>query len=471
MQEKMLHTYDLVVLGGGLAGHTAALEAAAKGVSVLLLEKTSEFGGSTLHSSGSFAFAGTQAQRDAGFEDSPENMAQDVVKASGNLADPTLVQLFVDEQAAAYDWLLHHGVQFHPVTLSSNQGVPRTHATQPRQLMDALHSAARSNANIVYVDNAEATRLLTDEANQVSGVEVMLSGQATQVMARRGVVLATGGFSRNESLIRKFAPGMADAMRLGGSGNTGDGLVMAWKLGADVLDVAFVNGTFGISLNHYPQDIVPDAEEALLRLAIYRGGIAVNTSAKRFADESISYKVLGELCLKQSKGIAFQLWDQKVMDQSVPAPNATDFQSAYDKGLVKSAPTLEALAQTVGLDPGQLAATVDQYNHDVDEGRDSVFGRTSLGKGWGKLARLDTAPYYIYPCTTAILATYCGLRVSPRMEVLDVYGERISKLYAAGEIVGGFHGSGYMSGSSLTKSVVFGRAAAAAACERERVPV
>ncbi len=451
---------DLLVIGGGLAGHAAALEAAEFGASVLLVEKTAAVGGSTLQSSGSFAFAGTQAQRDAGFEDSPEEIRTDIVAASGGLADPALVSVYIEGQAQAYAWLKAHGVHFHPVTLSSNQAVPRTHATQPMQLMTALHAKVLADERIEFVDNAAARRLVVDPEGKVTGA-VFETGQGNwEVRARRGVVLATGGFSQNAELIEKFAPRMARALKLGGSGNTGDGLLMAWKLGADMVDMAHVNGTFGISLNHYPDMRAPAAGEALLRLAIYRGGIAVNLEARRFADESISYKKLGEICLDQPRSIGFQIWDAKIMAQSVPAPTATDFEGALALGLVRRADSIHWLAQAVGLDPEILTGTVCRYNADVAEGRDSVFGRTSLGRGWGKLVPIDKPPFFIYPCTTGVLSTYCGVRVTPRMECVDVFGETIANLYAAGEIVGGFHGSGYMSGSSLSKSVIFGRVAA-----------
>lgn len=454
---------DLIVVGGGLAGHSAALQAAEQGASVLLLEKTRRPGGSTVQSSGSFAFAGTQAQRDAGYDDSPQKMAGDIVKASGGLADAALVDVFLRHQTDAYEWLRAHGVRFHPVSLSSNQAVPRTHATDPQQLMDALHAAVAAMPRIRYLDGAAVDRLQQDDEGRVTGVTFMHEGRAHRASARFGVVLASGGFSRSAELIAKFSPRMSAALRLGGEGNTGDGLLMAWKLGADFVDTAHVTGTFGISLNHYPENRPPSAEEAVLRLAIYRGGIAVNRRAERFADESVSYKTLGEICLSQPDGIGFQIWDQNIMELSAPAPSSTDFDGALARGLVRVADDYRSLARAVGLDPDTLAATIERYNRDVDSGVDSVFGRASLGKGWGKLVKIERPPFYIYPCTTAVLATYCGLRVDRDMRVVDVFGKALDGLYAAGEIVGGFHGSGYMSGSSLSKSVIFGRVAADAA--------
>ena len=456
-------TVDLIVLGGGLAGHCAALEAAAAGKSVLLLEKTHQFGGSTVQSSGSFAFADTAAQREKGVQDSDALLHADIMKASGNRALPELAELYVKEQLAVYEWLQAQGVEFHPIALSSNQVVPRTHPTDPWQLMRALNARVLENANIQYVDQVGVSNLLTDAGGAVTGV---MTESGHSVHARFGVVLATGGFSRDRELIDKFCPRLAKALVLGGEGNTGDGLKMAWKLGADVLDMPFITGTFGVSLNNYPRTEIDPGQEARLTLSIYKGGIAVNQQAERFADESISYKVLGELCLSQSEGVGFQIWDQKIMDQSAPQPTSNDLEDAFRKGLAHKADDIASLAALVGLDPERLQQTVQRYNDDVAKGEDTQHGRTGLGRGWGKLVAIDTAPFYIYPCSTAVLATYCGIRVDAQMRVIDVQGAPIPKLYAAGEIVGGFHGSGYMSGSSLSKSAIFGRVAAWTALEQ-----
>lgn len=447
------HT-DLVVMGGGLAGHCAALEAADLGLDVLLLEKEARPGGSTTMSSGSFAFAGTQEQADAGVTDDDEGLRADIMKASGNRADPLLVDLYVRRQREDYAWLKEKGVLFHQITLSSNQAVPRTHPTDPEQLMQALNNRARQHPRITYVADA-AVEDLIDSEGSVQGVIV----RGRHVHARAGVVLAAGGFSRNPALVGKFVPRLETALALGGEGNQGDGLLMAWKRGADLVDMGFINGTFGVSLNHYPDTRVEPGDNPMLRLAIYKGAIAVNNQGRRFADESISYKVLGEICLAQPGGFAFQVFDQPIMDQSQPQPNSNDLAGAFAAGLVKTAPTIRSLAEQVGIDPDALEATIARYNEGAARGVEEEFGRHSLGKGFGKLAPIATAPFYVYPCTTATLATYCGVRVDTDMRVIDVFGRPIGRLYAAGEIVGGFHGSGYMSGSSLSKAAIFGRVA------------
>ena len=460
---------DVVVLGGGLAGHCAALAAAEHGATVLLLEKTPNYGGSSVQAAGSFAFACTDAQREMGIEDSEEMLEQDIVSASGNRADPVLVRRYVDLQADTYAWLKRQGVEFHKIALSSNMSVPRTHPTNPRQLLDALHAKVMSNARITYVPSVAASRLLRTGHGSAVTVNGVLAGAATnaiEVNARGGVVLAAGGFSRNPQLIERFSPQMAKAMPAGGASNVGDGLLMGWSVGADLLDMSFVNGTFGMGLTRYPDLHLYAEDEALLRLAIYKGAIAVNLEGRRFADESMSYKTLGEICLRQPKAIGFQIFDQKVMDQSEPAPNSHDLADAYKKGLVRKAASISELAGMLDINAGELERTVARYNEGVKKGKDDDFGRVALSKSVGKMVALDTAPYYGFPCATAVLATYCGLRVNADMQVLNVYAEPIEGLYAAGELVGGFHGAGYMSGTALGKAAIFGRVAGRVSAER-----
>lgn len=461
---------DVVVIGGGLAGHCASLMAAERGASVALFEKTAHYGGSSIMSGGSFAFSNTEDQRAAGITDSDELFEQDLIKASANKADLAQVRLYLARQHETHAWLKAQGVVFHKVSLSSNTSVPRTHPTNPRQCMNALHQKLLENPRIAYYTDTPATRLMTsDDRRCVLGVEVKQAGQQATVLAKGGVIIASGGFAKNPALMEKFAPELLAATAWGGAGNTGDGMLMGWSLGADLVDMGYMTGTFGMSLSRYPDLTVHPEDEPLLRMAIYRGAIVVNSNGRRFADESISYKTLGTLTLAQPKGVAFQIFDQPIMDQSVPEPTVNDFDGTLARGVIKWANSLSELAKTVGLDPDAVETTVARYNRDIGElGRDGEFGRTNLGKNWGKLVKIEKPPFYILPSSTGILATYCGLRVDTDMRVLNVHGEAITGLYAAGETTGGFHGAGYVSGTAQGKAAIFGRVAGERAADAAR---
>jgi fumarate reductase flavoprotein subunit len=448
---------DLLVIGGGLAGYCAAHEAASLGADVLLIEKERKTGGATILSGGSFAFAGTPLQQRLGIEDSEELLFQDLRKVGGYENDETLVRAYVTGQRAAYDWLLSLGVKFERVFIASGQSVPRGHSRNAQEVLNSVAASAHATGRVQTRLNTSALRLLRDRSTGVVSGALVRVGEATsEIRARRGVVLTTGGFSRSESLLSQFAPRMANAQRMGGPGNTGEGLLMAWQLGAGFRDMGFIKGTFG---NH------PSAgpEDHFLLFPIYAGGIAVNALGQRFCDESRSYKHIGDACLDQPGSIGYQIFDQRIFEQGRPGIPSMDFQADLDAGRVVCGQTLGELGGMVGLEPAALERTVADYNAAVSRGHDAAFGRDSLCNHYGKLVRIEAPPFYAFPSRTVVLATYCGITVDASARVMDVYGEVIPHLFAAGGNMGGFHGQAYMTGTANGKAVVFGRIAAQSA--------
>ncbi len=448
---------DVVVIGGGLAGHAAAIEAAQHGADVLLLEKQPECGGSSVLSGGFFAFAGTDIQKAAGISDSNELLFDDIRRAGQQQNDEALVRAYVEHQMAAYEWVVGQGGKFTSVELAAGHSAPRAHSLKPQDFMLTLAQRAHEagGGRVKTLLNARAERLLRTSAEmRVEGVSANIEGKAANIRARRGVVLAAGGFSRNEAMLKLFVPHQAQCVRYGGYGNHGDGVRMAWALGAGLRDVAHIKGTFGF---HPDSATTPGRDWT--KLAVYRGAIAVNKQARRFVDESKSYKLLGDAVLAQPDARAYQIFDQGIMDTASDTAPPFKFREALALGRLLTEPTLEGIARRVELDPATLAATVERYNGFVRAGRDEEFGRTGLSSGYGKLAELKRGPWYAYPSTSGLIATYCGVTVDTETRVLDVFGEPIAGLFAAGEMTGGFHGVAYMTGSSLGKCVIFGRIA------------
>lgn len=440
---------DVAVIGAGLAGCAAAIEAARAGASVALLEKMPRAGGSSRISSGFFAFSETDDQRAAGIADTDAAFLDDLRRTGGGANQETLLLAFMQRQRDAHAWLKARGVRFDSIRATAGQSVPRTHRTDMRQLFDALEAEVRTQKLINLLPATAACR--------IDGLALRLADGGT-VRARKAIVLTSGGFSRGESLLRDFAPLQAKAVRLGGAGNTGDGLRMAWALGAGFRDMGFIRGTFGCH---------PSARETgdpdAVRMPISAGGIAVNRAAKRFVDESRTYKEIGDACLRQDGAIAFQIFDTAMLAKGASGTGPLGLQTGIEAGWIISEPTQDALAHRLGLDAGALAETIDAYNADAAAGRDRQFGRATLVGGFGALAPVAVPPFLGYPCTSSILATYCGLTVDPDARVLDVFGAPVPGLYAAGEITGGFHGESYMAGTALAKALVFGRIAGATA--------
>lgn len=446
---------DVVVIGGGLAGYCAAHTAAEAGAQVLLLEKQSEIGGSTVLSGGFLAFAGTDLQKAAGIEDSNELLVSDLKNSGGRENDERLLNVYAEHQLEACQWLMNIGVTFKGVQLSSAQSVPRAHATDPQVLMKLVADCAHRTGRVRTVLSAPAERLIRmRQGDPVVGVLAKLGGTSQAIRARRGVVLAAGGFSRNAEMLKNFVPGQAKAVNYGGAGNTGDGIKMAWALGAGFRDMGYIKGTFGFHVNARTQ---PGRDWT--KLFVYRGAIAINQHGKRYVDESLSYKLLGDAVLRQPDAMAYQMFDQGIMDQAADGVPPFDFRSAERRGLLLRADSIDALAARMGVDAATLASTVRRYNDFLERGRDEDFGRDGLSTHYGKLVKIEHPPFYAYPCTSGLIATYCGLTVDPDARVIDVFGEPIGRLFAAGELMGGFHGVAYMTGSSLGKCVIFGRIA------------
>jgi fumarate reductase flavoprotein subunit len=441
---------DVIVVGAGLAGCAAALAAAELGGRVLVLEGEQRTGGSTVLSAGLSAFAGTAEQHRQGIADSVELLREDLLETGRHANDPALVDAYCRDQLEVYHWLVGLGVRYGTVHAAAGQSVPRSHPTNTRTMLDLLLRNARGRGATV-VTGARARRLVS-EAGRVTGVTVEHDGSRSVVRAG-AVVLATGGFSRNADLLTRFAPRLAEALRAGGAGSRGDGLLMAWKLGAGFVDTPHIKGTYGI----YPEPA--DGEAGTGVLAVYKGAIAVNAAGRRFIDESLPYKEIGDASLAQPGGVTHQVFDATVMAASDPEVPIYDLRSRERAGLLVQGDTLAGVAARLGLPPGNLESTVDRYNASIVDGTPDEFGRRHLSGAVGERIPLTTPPFYAHRSGTVVLATYCGLTVTPDCEVLDVFGEPIPGLLAAGEVIGGFHGAGYMTGTSIGKSAVFGRRA------------
>ena len=320
----------VLVLGSGLAGCAALLAAAEAGQYAVMLEKTSEIGGSTVKSAGLSAFAGTPEQVAQGIADSVELLRKDLLEVGRHRNDERLVDLYCEHQLETHDWLTGHGVVYGEVHAASGQSAPRSHPTDTTaMLVHLLKAAGRLGARLVL--DAPAQRLVR-EGGRVVGVDVR-TPQGTHRVLADAVVIATGGFSQNPELLTRFAPQMEHALRAGGVGCEGDGLLMAWQLGAGVVDTPYIKGTYGHF--HEPH---PD-EDGTGILAVYKGAIAVNRDGRRFVDESRNYKEIGDAALAQPGVTTFQVFDARVLDATSDEVPIYDFGGRERAGMLVRADT------------------------------------------------------------------------------------------------------------------------------------
>ena len=444
---------DVVVLGTGLAGLSAAARALEHGLRVALLDATEEGGGSTAVSGGWFAFSNTPYQQAQGVEDSDELFVSDMVSSSGSEANESLLIAYVQHQAEAYQWLEHHAGPPQLLSGSGDQSVPRSHLFDIHAAMQSLRDHIARSAHVTMLSGARATGLRPQGPEGSWQVDYTHASCSGVVSARRGVVVATGGFSRNPELIARFAPVEQRALAFGGRGNTGDGFTLAVANGAGWRDVEFISSTFGT----HPETRWPDHE---LLMAYYLGAIIVNINGERFVDESQSYKILGPEVLAQPQQVAWEVFDSAIRALGKPGVPLYDMDALEAKGRFVVADSMEALAEECAMDGSALTATVDYYNRAARGEGPASPPRHGLVNGTGQLRQIATPPYYAYLAQPMMSSTYGGITVNAQACVTTPTGDVIPGLYAAGEVVGGFHGRGYMTGTALGKALIFGRVAA-----------
>ncbi|MFG1943642.1 FAD-dependent oxidoreductase [Nonomuraea sp. NPDC048826] len=475
MSAEDLGRHDVIVIGAGGAGLCTAIEAAAAGASVLLLDKQERIGGMLHIANGEFSGAGTRRQRERGIDDSPERHFEDVLRLSHGKVDEKLAWKSVKAQGETVDWLDDQGFEFHPDTPGLVHGhevyqVPRTYwgvlnglsVVKPLgRLLEEQIEAGR----VRLVLGARVTGAVVDGDGRVAGVTAEHEGG--QVVAHGGaVVLATGGYDANPGLRNRFLPpGCEDALIGCLPHATGDGLELAMGLGADVsADGCFIP-VMGLIRDPADPRYAVDYREAFIEVApAYRTPyeIWVNDRGERFVAEDVTSPEHRERLLLEQPGIAMHIvWDRAVAETAEPLlRNVTGdwdrerMLAELERGRwIAVADTLEELAGKLGVPPESLTATVERYNAAVRDGHDPDFGRGTLP------APIERAPFYGITTVGASILSRDGLRVSEDLEVLNKAGAPIPGLYAVGEILGNntFAGDNYVGGMSVTPAMTLGR--------------
>ena len=487
---------DVVVVGAGGAGMTAAITAAAEGKSVVILESQSMVGGNSVRATGGMnagktvyqdenefgesagvektlktaaekyadnetitALAKTVSEQWAayqanptGYFDSVELMELDTMIGGKGINDPELVETLCANSADAIDWLDEHGITLHNVSSFGGASVKRIHrpvnaegkTVSVGSYMIPLLQENCEKAGVKMMLDTTATEILTDANGAAVGVKATGASGETVTVNAKAVVLASGGFGANLDMVVKYKPELKGFMTTNAPGIQGQGIEMAEAIGAATVDMD--------QIQTHP---TVEANTAALITEGLRGdgAILINEEGQRFIDEVGTRDVVSAAEIAQTGSYSWLVVDQAMADAS------SVIQGYIKKGYTVTGATYEELGKAMGVDAAAFAETMEKWNGYVEAKNDPDFGRTSFANP------LNTAPYYAVKVTAGVHHTMGGLKINANTEVLNEKGEVIPGLFAAGEVTGGVHGANRLGGNAVADFTVFGRIAGAAASD------
>ena len=445
--EKTIDT-EIVIIGAGGAGMTAAIMLQQAGKDFVILEKMPYVGGNTTKATGGMNASETHYQKEQGLEDSNALFAADTMKGGHALNDSSLVAVMANSSAGAIDWLDTIGAELPKISFSGGASVNRIHAPADGSGVGAYlvdrFSAKLNELGVNVMLETAATELLADADGKITGVKAE-GPDAVYTINAKAVILASGGFGANEEMYTTYRPDLKGTVTTNAPGATGDGIVMAQALGADLVDIEQIQ-------------LHPTVEQttSILITESVRGdgAILVNQGGVRFTNELLTRDAVSAAELAQEGSYAYIIFDQKLRD------NLKAIEKYVKSGITVQADTIEGLAEQLSIDPATLAKTLADWNEIVKNQRDTEFGRTT-----GMKEDLTTPPYYAIKIAPGIHHTMGGVKINTAAEVINTEGAAIPGLFAAGEVCGGVHGGNRLGGNAVADIVIFGRIAAESAME------
>ncbi|GMA06901.1 flavocytochrome c [Tetragenococcus halophilus subsp. flandriensis] len=438
---ELENKYDLVIVGAGGAGMSAALQAKEEGANPVILEKLPVAGGNTTKSSGGMNASETKFQEKEDIEDSNDTFYEDTLEGGQETNDKELLRYFVDHSADAIDWLDNMGITLNNISYSGGASVQRIHRPEDGSavggyLVEGLLRNVNENDIPIFV-NTDVTKINEDNG-EVDGVEVEIDGDA-QTIEADAVAVTTGGFGANEEMIEENRPDLEGYVSTNSEGSTGDGIKMIEELGGQTVDMD--------QIQVHPTVIQEDGT-LISETVRGEGAILVDHEGQRFFNEMETRDKVSEAITELPEENAYLIFDDALADRA----KQVDFYK--EQGVVESGDTIQELAQEIDLPEDQLEETLADWNETVDNEDDQDFGReTAMDYD------LTEGPFYAIQIAPGIHHTMGGVKINTNTEVLDEDDQVISGLYAAGELTGGLHGNNRIGGNAVADIVIFGRQA------------
>ncbi len=487
----MAEEADVVIIGAGGAGLSAALEAAAQGAErVIVLEMTGKTGGSLNFTSGSMSAANTIIQQEDGIEDTVESYIADILRTGSDFGGKPSVELvteFCNEDTEVFNWLYENGLK--DCTFSTDKqgrravfapehalySIPRTYkcrAKDPTQYKSAAHEVLdtllKADERITVVFNTKATELRANDKGQV--LTVVAEGPDGEVIytARHGVIVCTGGYSANGKLMAKYVENGEYYLAGGPASADGNGLLLMQRVGAALNEEAMS------AIPTFPMGLVsrdnPKTGTIASTYTWKTGGIVVNQNGERFCNETESNPSIREVALEEQPGaVQYDIFTDKIVEDLRAAGSAYFYDAYFAEDTMPgahvkvTADSIEELAEKIGVPAESLKATIESYNAAVEAGGTDEFGRLYDGTTNAynlAVNKIEGEKYYAIRLHALCVMTLGGITANADMQVLDEAGNAIPGLYAAGEVVGGIWGKFVSGGTGVMGPIVFGKIAA-----------
>lgn len=448
-------TCDIIIVGAGGAGLTAAIVAKELGAEPVLLEKMSFVGGNTTISGGSLNAAVKSDYEAAGVEDSPELHAKQTIAAGDFRADPKLVRILTEGAPESVQWLKEHGVRFAPGIFQVYGGLwPRARnplGQKGFEYTNALQSYAKKISIPIYT-NHKVIEFIREEprAGRIIGVAVETKDGVQHWKANKGIVVTAGGYAANGKLCGLYDPRLANLNTSNLPCSTGEVLSALQDIGVMTTGLDFIQCIPGTAKGYKGSGNLTQKVE----YAIY-----LNKNATRFVAEDARRDVICNALLNQPDQIAYQVADTDGFDAMNQFQGDRN-RKALAEGYMWKADTLDELAVKAGLPVEQFKKSIAEFNEMVDTKQDSLGRKASM-----LTRKCVKAPFYCCPFSMVRHHTMGGARIDEYARVLDKNLSIIPGLYAAGEITGGIHGSNRVGGNAVADAFTYGRIAGTSAAK------
>lgn len=449
--------YDVVVIGAGGAGFSAAIEAKNAGANVVLLEKMPAVGGNSLISGAEMNAARNWVQPKLGIlDDSAEQHAADTFKGGDKKGDMKVINVMTANALDAAKWCRDYlGVRFEDDNLFFFGGHSRKRALIPvghtGTEFIAKFQAKADELGIPVITDMKAEELIKDKTGRVVGVKATSHGATYTFNAKGGVVLATGGFGANKAMVKKYNPKIDERFKTTDApGTTGEALYMAKRAGAQLVNMGYIQ-TYPIC------DPISGVIE-LIADSRFDGAIMLNQEGKRFVEELERRDVLSEAILKQTGNYCWVLWNDNIGKISnTVKEHPTEYEAFTKQGIMATCPDLKCIADFTKMPLKQLESTVKRVSSMAGKGNDKDFHHR------GGLMDMSEGQYYVIKAVPSTHHTMGGVRINEKAQALTAKGQVIPGLWAAGEVTGVTHGTNRLGGNAYTDIIVFGRIAGEAA--------